>query len=1102
MKSLPWIIALLLGLSLNVASGAAPENEFRNPPDSANVEDLRCEYLVEPMGVDTLNPRLSWIIASDRRGETQTAYQVLVASSQGLLAENRADLWDSGKVASDESAHVPYAGEPLTPKQRCYWKVRAWDRDARPTAWSKPSTWMTGFLKPQDWQAKWITMDLGEGIAHPWLRRTFELESEVTRAEVYVNTPAHYELYINGLKASPDVLVPAHANLKRRFLYNVYDVSRLLQKGTNCVALWMGPGWYQPRYENPGNAPAVRLQLDIHFAHGVLTIGTDDQWRVADSCISQIGPWAWNAMGGERWDAGKYVEDWNRVTLDDSRWAWAVEIPAPVGKSHSKIDLSAMRSHKDASRKPRLSASSNFPDYPASLAGDGRSDTRWISNSNEPGMGPTPEDPEYLRMNYDKAWPVAGLYVKPYHQCGPKDIEIQRSDDGETYRTIRRATIKSEQETVVRFDEVRSLHFRVVFLTSHPFLGKERWNVQVSEIALLTHEEIKSPARTKPIEDSWQAMPSSRMGHPITPKKIYAHNGKWVVDFGTTLTGWMRLRMSGLKPGQEITIDYSDLNEPHFAHIANEDGFQTFNQKDAYVAGDDPTGVFCSKFNQHAFRYAVIAGLPKAPTLQDAEAMSVYSDLETAGTFRCSNELFNRIHQITVRTYYSQIPCGALGGGEAREKLGYGDGGSFLSGMLCNLRSDSFFQKWLRDWCDGQRPDGFLGHTAPEYYPAGGGPSWGGEASELVRRLYLYYGDRRAVAKAYATLRKYLDHIESYTEGDMLRYFNPYQPGKYQKWYFLGDWTPPGAGPDEHGFVFESALQREFFNNCYRVLLWEQLGGYAETLGDKAEAKRCRDQLAVLRPLIHKTYYDADKKTYKVTRQAYLTIALLAGVVPPELRPAILRQLEDDIVITKKGHLDTGLQGTFMLLDLLTKENRNDLVALMMNQTTFPGWGYLIKERNVTTWPETWSGWGSQIIQVVGTPGAWFYEGLAGILPDPKQPGFKHFEIRPGVVDSVDWVECSYVAPYGKIVSNWRCEGGTLEMDVTVPANTSATIYVPAHAAAGVTESGAEAAQAEGVKFLQMQDGYAWFEVGAGAYHFKSRRSTGDHNDDRKELHL
>ena len=868
-----------------------------------------------------------------------------------------------------------------------------------------------------------------------------------------------------------------HASLNNRFLYNVYDVSRFLQPGTNCVALWMGPGWYQPRYGNPYNAPIVRLQLDVHSADGVSVIGTDAQWRVADSCLSQIGPWGWNNMGGERWDAGKYVEHWNQITFDDSRWASAVEIPAPVGQ---------FLRDRNASPASQWTASSSFPEYPPALAVDGSGDTRWISNGNNPGMGPTPEKPEYLQFDYDQKRSCSALYLKPYPHCGPKDIVIQCSDDGETYRTIHRATVQPGKDTIFKFDEVRSAHFRVVFFSAYPFQGDKSWNVQVAEIAVLDGKELESLKSSARIEHSWQAMPSSRMGPPISPKKIYPHNDKWVVDFGTTLTGWIRLRMSGLRPSQEITIDYSDLNEPSLAHVPNQDGFQTFNQQDVYIAGNEEEGVFCSKFNQHAFRYAVIAGLSNAPTRHDVEAMSVCSDLETAGTFRCSNELFNRIHEVTVKTYYSQLPCGVLGGGEAREKLGYGDGGSFLSGMLYNLRSDAFFQKWLRDWCDGQRPGGFLGHTAPEFYPAGGGPSWGGEVSELVRRLYVYYGDRRAVTYGYATLKKYLDHLESHTEGDILRYFNPYQAGQYEQWYFLGDWTPPGSGPDKHGFVFESELQREFFNNCYRVLLWDQLASYADALGDKAEVVRCRERLAELRPLIHKTYYDPARQTYQASRQTYLTIALLARVVPPELRSAILKQLEDDIVIAKQGHLDTGLQGTFMLLDLLTTEDRNDLVALIMNQTTFPGWGFLIKERNVTTWPETWSGWGSQVIQVVGTPGAWFYEGLAGIRPDPDEPGFKQFTIRPGIVNSVDWVECRYQSPYGEIVSNWRCEAGKLEMDVTVPANTTVTVHVPASDNAGVTESGTAAARAEGVEFLQMENGLAVFAVGAGVYRFES----------------
>jgi len=180
------------------------------------------------------------------------------------------------------------------------------------------------------------------------------------------------------------------------------------------------------------------------------------------------------------------------------------------------------------------------------------------------------------------------------------------------------------------------------------------------------------------------------------------------------------------------------------------------------------------------------------------------------------------------------------------------------------------------------------------------------------------------------------------------------------------------------------------------------------------------------------------------------------------------------------------MQGSFMLMDLLIQENRSDLAALIMGQETYPGWGFLAKERKVTTWPETWSGWGSQIIQVVGTPGAWFYEGLAGIRPDPAQPGFKHFSIRPGIVDSVDWVECHHDSPYGRIVSNWKREGDNLIMEVTVPANTTTTVFVPAKDAGAVFESGKPVDKAKGVKFLRWEAPAAVYAVGAGTYRFES----------------
>jgi len=199
---LPAAIVMLLCLCAHL-SGAEPVGPV----------SLRCEYLTNPMGIDVTEPRLSWRLESKTRGQKQTAFHVLVASSRDKLDKGVGDLWDTGTVKSDQSIHVAYQGNPLKSRMRCFWKVRVWDKDERTSDWSEPASWMMGMLKPEDWQAKWITMKVAKGAAHPWLRRTFELKSDIARAEVYVNTPSHYELYVNGRRVGSDVLAPAHANL-------------------------------------------------------------------------------------------------------------------------------------------------------------------------------------------------------------------------------------------------------------------------------------------------------------------------------------------------------------------------------------------------------------------------------------------------------------------------------------------------------------------------------------------------------------------------------------------------------------------------------------------------------------------------------------------------------------------------------------------------------------------------------------------------------------------------------------------------------------------------------------------------------------------------
>jgi len=212
---------------------------------------------------------------------------------------------------------------------------------------------------------------------------------------------------------------------------------------------------------------------------------------------------------------------------------------------------------------------------------------------------------------------------------------------------------------------------------------------------------------------------------------------------------------------------------------------------------------------------------------------------------------------------------------------------------------------------------------------------------------------------------------------------------------------------------------------------------------------------------------------------------LLTGVVPDALRETILKQLEEIVMVKNKGHLDTGMLGTYFLIQSLQEAGRNDLLYTIFNQQTYPGWGYMLSQGATTFW-EQWNGSWSQIHSCFVSPGSWFYQCLAGIRPDESGPGFKKIIIKPAIVGDLTWVKCSYDSIHGTIVSNWKRDGTKLTMEVTIPINTTATVYVPAKDEASVTESDTPASKANGVKFLRMDASAAVYAVDSGTYRFQS----------------
>ena len=350
------------------------------------------------------------------------------------------------------------------------------------------------------------------------------------------------------------------------------------------------------------------------------------------------------------------------------------------------------------------------------------------------------------------------------------------------------------------------------------------------------------------------------------------------------------------------------------------------------------------------------------------------------------------------------------------------------------------------------------------------------QSSTLPWQHYLHYGDTRILEDNLAAARRYVEYLDSRATGDLLCAWGT-------GFDFLGDWVPPGRGMDTKNWP--TGAMAELFCNCYGVYLWQLVENMAAALGRGGEAEHARQCVAAIRPVVHAAFYDAAEKRYVIDEQIYYAMPLLTGVTPESERPAVMANLVKCLVEKNRGHLDTGMLGTKFLLRFLGDAGRDDLALAIYQKKDYPGWGYMVEQGATTLW-EQWNGFWSQIHSCFASADNWLYQGLAGIRPDPAAPGFKNVILRPAVVGDVAWVKAVHDGPYGRIACNWQREGDQLTLYVTIPANTTATVYVPAIAETGVTESGGPAAKAMGVKFLRMENNTAVYTVGSGTYRFQS----------------
>ena len=973
------------------------------------VSDLTCEYLKNPIGIDILAPRLSWKLTSGERGQKQTAYRVLVASSEAQLADNTGDLWDTGKIESGQSVHIEYNGKPLQSRMQCYWKVMLWDADGKSSDWSEPATWTMGLLAESDWQAKWICPK----------QQAPEMQGDIKVVEASYGT-ADGKTSVNVTKLVKALVKEGRMEFRVQSKHLGGDPAKGREKELKVKYEWKNKVYYASAFD----FQTLKLP-EIPY--------------------------------GEK--ATPYLR--RTFTLEST----PEEALAYVNvKGYYELYVNGQKVGDDV-LSPAVSDLGKHLFYRTY-------DIRSLLQSGENCVG------LWLARGWNKERPIARAQL---------DITANG----------KHITIGTDKNWLFS-------------PSSHSRLGAWRWGdmggervdarkaiSNWSEVGCDTSKwfpvlEVDAPKAIVTAQPS----PPNQIGEVLPLVKTTAlGKNTWELDFGTNLSGWFRIQFPKLKAGQQVTMHYGDkryqtpkgddtpagkirVTKPYT--VDTPDGpvvYQEFNQRDEFISAGKSDEEFCSKFNYHGFRYVVVEGLYVAPKPEDVEALLVETALEPVGTFSSSNELFNQIHTTNLWTLRSLNAGSYMVDCPHRERWGYGDGQVGIESMIMNRDAAAFYSKWAVDWLETQNLEtGDIAYTAPTFSGSGGGPGWGGVACVIPYKLYQYYGDTRLLEQAYEPTRRYLEFFDSKSEDDIFKKYGG-------KWDFLGDWVPPRRGMDTSNWP--SALAAELFNNCYRLYLWQILEHSARVLGKTEDEKKWAARIAELQSRIHEVFYDVKNKQYQPDEQSYQLMPLMTGVVPDELQGTIRKKLEDLIVDKNAGHLDTGMFGTYFLIQYLQQIDRNDLLHTIFNQESYPGWGYMLSQGATTFW-EQWNGYYSHIHSCFTSPGGWFYQGLGGIRPDETEPGFKKIMIKPAIVGDLDWVKTSYNSIHGKIVSNWTRKGETLTMEVVVPPNTTATVYVPATNIEDVTESGKKISEAEGVTFKQMENGKAVFEVESGSYQFTS----------------
>ncbi len=577
--------------------------------------------------------------------------------------------------------------------------------------------------------------------------------------------------------------------------------------------------------------------------------------------------------------------------------------------------------------------------------------------------------------------------------------------------------------------------------------------------------------------------PPVRAIEEIKPiKVIKTPGGDTVLDMGQNMVGWMRIHVNA-PAGTKITLRHAEV-------LDNKGNFYTENLRsakatDEYIAKGGGTEIFEPHFTFHGFRYVAVNGWPGDLPLDAFTGVVVHSAIEPSGTFETSNPMLNQLQHNIIwgqKGNFVDVPTDCP---QRDERLGWtGDAEVFARTACFNHDSAAFYTKWLKDVALDQQDDGAVPYVIPNVLThstrrgASASAGWADVATVLPWTMYLSYGDRRILEQQYPSMKAWVEYMRKQA-GDRYIWSNGFS---------FGDWLAFATTQSDYP---GATTDKDFLQTAYFERSTDLLRQTAEVLGKKEDAAEYTELLDRIHAAFQKEFVTPNGRLASNTQTAY-ALALAFDLLPEAERKQAAARLAADV--RHFGHLTTGFLGTPVLCKALSDYGYYDEAYMLLNRTEYPSWLYPITKGATTIW-ERWDGlkpdgtfqdkgMNSFNHYAYGAIGEWMYRTIAGIDIDPAQPGYKHVLIHPHPGGGLTSAKASVHGMYGVVASAWEVKDGTMTMKIEVPANTKASIRLPAAKLEVVMESGKALGSNSAVTSARQVEDAVALDAGSGSYEF------------------